>query len=683
MKDDIGDILDSMFKGGKFQFGETEESRQEAGNTIENVQSKVLENAEMLQSRIARLTQETQREMERMEKQQINTSVSEVAVPEKKEEFSLSKTLFENFEEAEKNVKEQVLGQDKFVSDIALMFKRPLIVGMQEGMPSTRSLIIGRKGTGKHKTLEMFSSELNQKGILKSGKIAYIDLSSYLGTADEKRFIQDLYAAVSGEAQVLVFENFEMCHNSVLSIVSNLYLEGKAALPGRYIEQKGNLVDIGTALVKNAVSSIDAKGKYLFIMTDKSEKKLMDAFGAKFLSACEDISYTAEFERETLIQISERLLKKFCENAKKKLGLQLKAEKAEAETLSAKFIPDSGISSLKSYIEKLWKILAEYKLKIGTAYESGIITSNAGELEIVFPKEVLVIDNHLEEEGTALAEIKEELKEIIGLGTVKEYVYALEDNFKVQQMRRQRGMKAEFPSMHMIFTGNPGTGKTTIARIVSRYLKAIGVLSDGQLIEVTRADLVGKYVGHTAPLTQKAIQSALGGVLFVDEAYALYRGKDDSFGLEAIDTLVKGIEDNRENLLVILAGYTMEMEEFLTSNSGLKSRFPNMIEFPDYTAQELVDITKSIIKSKGYLLEEGCEEALYVHYDIMQTTGDPRTNGNGRMARNKVEEAILNCSKRNISAKEEDINLELLKKEDFQLGEKVAPAEIQDLGEQE
>ena len=148
----------------------------------------------------------------------------------------------------------------------------------------------------------------------------------------------------------------------------------------------------------------------------------------------------------------------------------------------------------------------------------------------------------------------------------------------------------------MIFTGNPGTGKTTIARLVAKYLKAIGALGGGQLVEVTRADLVGRYTGHTAPLTNSVIESALGGVLFIDEAYSLYRGEQDSFGLEAIDTLVKGMEDHRDELVVVLAGYTREMEVFLTANSGLASRFPNKIEFPDYTADELLDITNVLAK---------------------------------------------------------------------------------------
>lgn len=178
-------------------------------------------------------------------------------------------------------------------------------------------------------------------------------------------------------------------------------------------------------------------------------------------------------------------------------------------------------------------------------------------------------------------------------------MFGLADNLQVQQRRAAAGMKTASLSMHMIFTGNPGTGKTTIARLVAKYLKAIGALKGGQLVEVGRGDLVGRYTGHTAPLTNSVIESALGGVLFIDEAYSLYRGEQDSFGLEAIDTLVKGMEDHRDELVVILAGYTREMETFLTANSGLASRFPNKIEFPDYTADELLQITHVLAKTRA------------------------------------------------------------------------------------
>lgn len=247
---------------------------------------------------------------------------------------------------------------------------------------------------------------------------------------------------------------------------------------------------------------------------------------------------------------------------------------------------------------------------------------------------------------------------------VKDYVLNIEENLKVQNLRQAKGLKAADISMHMIFTGNPGTGKTTIARIVAKYLKAIGVLSSGQLREVSRADLVGQYVGQTAQLTNEVIRSSIGGVLFIDEAYSLCRDKNDTFGLEAIDALVKGMEDNRDDLVVILAGYEKEMGEFLKSNSGLKSRFPNVVNFEDYTPAEMYEISLITAKSKGYRIDEECEEGLLKLFEKSQIKGK-NDSGNGRLVRNVVEAAILQQSKR--IAKDNDTDLELLTSSDFGL----------------
>ncbi len=247
---------------------------------------------------------------------------------------------------------------------------------------------------------------------------------------------------------------------------------------------------------------------------------------------------------------------------------------------------------------------------------------------------------------------------------VKDYIKSLQSHILIQERRKQQGMKTSDVSKHMIFTGNPGTGKTTIARLISRYMKAIGALSQGQLVEVTRADLVGRYVGHTAPLTMQVIKSALGGVLFIDEAYSLYRGKDDSFGLEAIDTLVKAMEDYRDDLIVILAGYSKEMSTFLESNSGLKSRFPNVINFPDYTGEELMKIALIIAKSKGYKIDDSLKEPLQEYFTKVQANNS-KESGNGRLARNVVEDAILRQSERLI--KDSKASIDELILEDFNL----------------
>lgn len=675
MNEDIDSILNSLFRGGKLNLGQSsQEEKTQTEKTLEEMEKINRTLSQSLQSDIEALTREVQEEtaapavpdMQKLSDENRKVADTQTSAGQA-ESGNLLQKLHEDFAAAEEEVNQAVIGQSAFVASLALAFKRPYVTGIRGSRPSASVVIMGRNGTGRHMTVEHFAVQLQKRGILTSGRVRYLDLSRYSSAESEKVFVQDLYAAARDETQVLVFENFEKAHSHILSMTARLFEEGAVPLSGRYAEQKGMLVDIGNALVPGAVSSISVSGKYLFLLTDKNEARLLDAFGAPFLKACDDICLTAAFSPQDLQKIAEDELKRLCEEAKKQLGYRLRFETFAAETLAAKFIPEEGAESLKAYTDLLYKALAEYKLRHDTGRQEGVIQPAEGELRIVLADVSIGAEDYSAkaDREKAVREVKEELEEIVGLDKVKQYILSLEDNFFIQQMRREKGLKTDFPAMHMIFTGNPGTGKTTVARLVSRYLKAIGVLSGGQLIEVTRADLVGRYVGHTAPLTQKAIESALGGVLFIDEAYSLYRGKDDSFGLEAIDTLVKGMEDNRDNLVVILAGYTREMEEFLTANSGLKSRFPNIIEFEDYTAQELLLITKSMVKAKGYILDASCDEPLLAYFARQQGTGDAATGGNARMARNKLEEAILNCSRRNRAAGETERNLELLLPEDF------------------
>lgn len=236
-------------------------------------------------------------------------------------------------------------------------------------------------------------------------------------------------------------------------------------------------------------------------------------------------------------------------------------------------------------------------------------------------------------------EILTELDDMIGLTTVKKNIREIQAYIEIQKRRQQNKLISEPQVLHMIFKGNPGTGKTTVARIIGKLYKEIGVLEKGHLVEVERADLVGEYIGHTAQKTREQIKKALGGILFIDEAYSLARGGEKDFGKEAIDVLVKAMEDYKENIVLILAGYRNEMIYFLRSNPGLRSRFPIHIDFPDYTIWELLEIAGLMLKKRQYILEPGAREALR---EILETKTGPGNeySGNARLVRNLIEQAI-------------------------------------------
>ena len=238
-----------------------------------------------------------------------------------------------------------------------------------------------------------------------------------------------------------------------------------------------------------------------------------------------------------------------------------------------------------------------------------------------------------------IEDLRRELEGYIGLAAVKREVGDLINLAAVEQMRRQHGLPTADVSLHMVFTGNPGTGKTTIARLMARVYHSLGLLSRGQLVEVDRSGLVAGYVGQTAIKTRKAIDAALGGVLFIDEAYALSGGGASDFGQEAIDTLLKAMEDRRDDLVVIAAGYDGLMEDFIHSNPGLESRFNRFLHFDDYTAEELMAIFRLQCQKGGYTLEEAAEAPL--RQLLEKRMGDAASFGNARGVRNLFEQVLV------------------------------------------
>jgi AAA lid domain/ATPase family associated with various cellular activities (AAA) len=242
-----------------------------------------------------------------------------------------------------------------------------------------------------------------------------------------------------------------------------------------------------------------------------------------------------------------------------------------------------------------------------------------------------------------IEELLAELDALVGLEQVKTDVRRLTSLLRIQRLREERGLPTLETSHHLVFTGNPGTGKTTVARLLSQILRTLGFVSKGHLVETDRSGLVAGYVGQTAPRTRGVLESALGGTLLIDEAYALARGSEQDFGREAIDTIVKFMEDHRDDLAVIAAGYPEEMAELIDANPGLKSRFVRTVHFPDYTTEELIAIFELMGKDKQYHLDDQGRVRLA---EVIEAEPRTRGFGNARFVRNVFEAAVAHQAER-------------------------------------
>ncbi len=613
-----------------------------------------------------------QSDMERMQKEiekDYGLSEAQASAPAK------AKTVIDSaevFAKTEEDMKNAIVGNDEAIHAFCSAFRRPYVMGSEQGKAKNVILVTGPKGSGKHLFVSQMAASLKKYEAIESEEVYTIDMSRYSSSAQEQIFLQDLYKVLSGAGSIVCFENFEVGFPAFLRMVGNLVTDGKTVLSKRYVLSKGILVENQTGLVKNTVDSLSADGKYLVFITTKGTSSVQDAFGADFLYHVLDVVTLNKFNEENALEYTNIKVNELETKCLNNLRLVVNHDDAFVQWVISHYDKNSGADGINNLFSDFYISLSQEVLSANLSAGVGAELTVKEDAPVAVINEKDVVLSRSRTSKDEIDAINAEIDGIVGLESIKTYIRSLQSHIALNEIRRQQGLKVAEVSKHMIFTGNPGTGKTTIARLISRYMKAIGALSQGQLVEVTRADLVAQYVGQTAPLTMSVIKSALGGVLFIDEAYSLYRGKDDSFGLECIDTIVKAMEDNRDNLIVILAGYKKEMAGFLESNSGLKSRFPNIIDFPDYTGEELTQIAQLQAKGKGYFISEDALGPLEDYFNEVQSI-NPMEAGNGRLARNTVEDAILKQSSRVMSNPGEKIDE--LKKEDFDYTVKVKAPE--------
>ncbi len=341
----------------------------------------------------------------------------------------------------------------------------------------------------------------------------------------------------------------------------------------------------------------------------------------------------------------------------------------EADT---KHIKDNDLSTT-SYYKRLFINIS--KLYTGIEIDNNKLVDYLNNIKVI-GKDIIdyQIDNNIKTEeafkeveivNKNIDEYMKELNELVGLETVKKQVRSLINLVQINKKRKERGLPTPISSQHLVFTGNPGTGKTTVARILGNIYKEIGVLTKGQLVEVDRSQLVAGYIGHTATKTKEVIDKSLGGILFIDEAYTLAGKGENDFGQESIDTLLKEMEDHRDDLIVIVAGYPDLMKTFINSNPGLKSRFNNYIQFEDYNPQELFDIFNLLCKKNQMIISDDCIDYLHDYFTNLYNNRDEQF-ANGRDVRNYFEKLLVEQANR-VNELEEctDEDLQTFTIEDF------------------
>lgn len=565
------------------------------------------------------------------------------------------------FEEINRHLNRYVVGQADFCYNLVMEYKK----GHLNKKNDVRNVILltGPAGTGKKTAVKNLSKLMYIYHLAVTPNYTEVDLSRYTAEDIAATFILDMTAAIGDGRSTILFTGMAEADPEIAGLL-------------------GDLVQTGSFRTKHGVT-ISASDHYLLFYSDheapaRSGERVPSGVASQIpdpiLKGIKASVITEHLTLDKMVSVVEGRLSETKQVIEKDAGIKITIDPevhvhvAEAAIQSNQYGEALEEWCEQSFTSVLIDLRARERIYQGDQVRISFVNDK---LMVRAGSEQFPLEGGSLMTNESVEHIVEELYQLTGLVVVKETISELVQTVKLNKQRKEQGTGIVNMTLHMVFAGNPGTGKTTVARLMARLLKALGFLSQGQLIEVSRQDLVGKYVGQTAPKTMAKVKEALGGVLFIDEAYTLARNEKDPFGVEAIDTLVKAMEDYREDLVIVLAGYTSEMEDFLRTNPGLRSRFPYHIEFPDYSPDEMLIILEGMAGKTGFCLSPNTHEGLLDLFNRKQIPGR-NDSGNGRLVRNIFEMAVRKQSSRlgSIHADIQSEELQLLTSADFGIGER-------------
>lgn len=566
--------------------------------------------------------------------------------------------LNEKFLNISKSLNKELVGQEDFVDNLCSYFKNKLSKN-EKGI----LLLVGERDTFKKASIRSMFEKLEKNNLIDDSQVDEIDLSSYDFNLGYNAFLTDLYELLNNNSAALIFKHTERASKEMLNLLSSMHPNTCLRLNDEYVVKNKFLVE-AEEKDNDIIDKFICHNKFFIFVYNSNKDENTEEFEENYLKNRDKVLYTKSLtENERNVVIRKDVLKKIKrinEECEVDIIVEDKSQNDTEEWDDLySFLQDNyredGSFSISNYISyELYKPLINLIRKEGLKGEGEVLVYvNNNEIYCKVNNEIYKLNNYV---TPTLEEAKYKLESIIGIKELKSFIANVENNYKVQKIREKLGLPTSYISLNMIFAGNAGTGKTNAARITFEYLNALGILKKGIFKEVSKADFVTDNVNETAKRTNDIINSALGGVLFIDEAYSLCESENDKAGKEIVDALLKGIEDNRDNLVVILAGYEKDMKRFLSFNQGLKSRFSNVIHFKDYTPAEMYEIAVNIAKSKGYRIAKNVKPGLIDLFTRNQLTGKSDL-GNARFVRNIVENAILDASKKYLDNNERQIDL--------------------------